>query len=63
LPTQLQLVQTESRFYFIGRQNRAVIFSTLAPNLNYAIAQFRASGDPDHDALFIIKTETQIFLA
>jgi len=60
---QLQLVQQECRFYFIGRHNRAVIFSVLAPTLDDALQQFRASGHSDSDALFIIKTETQIFLA
>jgi len=58
-----KLVQQESRFYFIGRQNRSVIFSTLAGTLDEAIQKFRASGHTDHDVLFIIKTETQIFLA
>jgi site-specific DNA-methyltransferase (adenine-specific) len=61
--TQLQLVQQECRFYFIGRHNRAVIFCTLAPTLDDAIQKFRSSGHPDSDALFIIKTETSIFLA
>jgi len=63
MSTQLQLVQQECRFYFIGRHNRSVIFSTQAPTLDDAIQKFRASGHPDSDALFIIKTETQIFLA
>jgi len=63
VPPQLQLVQQESRFYFIGRQNRAVIFSTLAPTLDDAIQQFHSRGHSTSDALFIIKTETQIFLA
>jgi site-specific DNA-methyltransferase (adenine-specific) len=59
----LKLVQQECRFYFIGRHNRAVIFSVQAPNLDDAIQQFLASGHSTSDALFIIKTETQIFLA
>jgi len=63
LPTQLQLVQQESHFYFIGRQNRAVIFSTLAVSLDDAIQQFHSRGHSTSDAIFIIKTETQIFLA
>jgi len=60
---QLQLVQQECRFHFIGRHNRAVIFSVLAPTLDDALQQFRSHGHSDSDALFIIKTETQIFLA
>ena len=58
-----KLVQHECRFYFIGRHNRAVIFSVLAPTLDDAIEQFRASGLPYSDAFFIVKTETSIFLA
>src|SRR6266705_6964046 len=60
---QLQLVQQERRFYFIGRTNRTVIFSVLAESLEEARQKFRASGRPDSDALFIIKTETSIYLA
>jgi site-specific DNA-methyltransferase (adenine-specific) len=59
----LQLVQQERRFYFIGRTHGEVIFSVLADSLDEARQKFRASGRPDSDALFIIKTETEIFLA
>jgi hypothetical protein len=60
---ELKLVQQECRFHFIGRHNRTVIFSVLAATLDDAIEQFRSSGRSASDALFIIKTETQIFLA
>jgi site-specific DNA-methyltransferase (adenine-specific) len=60
---QLQLVQQELRFYFIGRHDRRVIFSVLADSLDDARQKFRATGRSDSDALFIIKTETQIYLA
>jgi len=60
---QLQLVQQELRFYFIGRIDRRVIFSVLADSLDDARQKFRASGRSDSDALFIIKTETEIYLA
>jgi len=62
MSANLQLVQTELRFYFIGRQNRSIIFSVLAPSLDDALHQFRSHGHSDSDALFIIKSETQIFL-
>jgi site-specific DNA-methyltransferase (adenine-specific) len=61
--SSLQLVQQELRFHFIGRTDRRVIFSVLADSLDDARQKFRASGHPDSDALFIIKTETQIYLA
>src|SRR6266481_2374968 len=63
MPAQLQLVQQERRFYFIGRTDRRVIFSVLADSLDEARQKFRASGRPDSDALFIIKTESEIYLA
>jgi site-specific DNA-methyltransferase (adenine-specific) len=63
LSAHLQLVQQERRFYFIGRAHREVIFSVLADSLDEARQKFRASGRPDSDALFIIKTETEIYLA
>src|SRR6266567_4036040 len=59
MSAQLQLVQQERRFYFIGRTNRTVIFSVLADSLDDAFKKFRASGRSDSDALFIIKTETE----
>ena len=63
MSAQLQLVQQERRFYFIGRAKREVIFSVLAESLDEARQKFRASGRSDSDALFIIKTETSIYLA
>jgi site-specific DNA-methyltransferase (adenine-specific) len=63
MSSQLQLVQQERRFYFIGRSDRRVIFSVLADSLDEARQKFRASGRSDSDALFIIKTETSIYLA
>src|SRR5713226_2390162 len=63
MSVSLQLVQQERRFYFIGRTKREVIFTVLANSLDEARQEFRASGRPDSDALFIIKTETEIYLA
>ena len=62
VPGQLQLVQQERRFYFIGRTDRRVIFSVLAESLDDAWQKFRASGRSDSDALFIIKTEAEIYI-
>ena len=61
--SSLQLVQTERRFYFIGRTDRRIIFSVLADSLDEALRKFHASGHSSSDALFIIKTETEIYLA
>ena len=62
MPLQLQLVQHELRFYFIGRQHSSVIFSTHAKSLEDALHQFQSSGHSPSDALFIIQSETSIFL-
>jgi hypothetical protein len=46
-----------------ARNLSSVIFTVLADSLDEARQKFRASGRPDSDALFIIKTETEIYLA
>jgi site-specific DNA-methyltransferase (adenine-specific) len=61
--SSLQLVQSERRFHFIGRTDRRILFSVLANSLDEALQKFRASGHSPSDALFIIKTETEIYLA
>jgi site-specific DNA-methyltransferase (adenine-specific) len=63
MSAQLQLVQQTRHFYFVGRTNRQVIFSTEAATLDDARQKFQASGHQSSDALFIIKTETEIYLA
>jgi len=60
---QLQLVQQERRFYFVGRTKREILFTVLADSLDEALQKFRNAGNSDSDALFIIKTETEIYLA
>ncbi|HXL22676.1 MAG TPA: site-specific DNA-methyltransferase [Candidatus Dormibacteraeota bacterium] len=61
--SSLQLVQQERRFYFIGRAKREILFTVLADSLDDARQKFHAAGHPDTAALFIIKTETEIYLA
>jgi site-specific DNA-methyltransferase (adenine-specific) len=63
MPAYFKLVQQERRFYFIGRTDRRVLFSVLASSLEDAHQKFLASGHSASDALFIIKTETEIYLA
>jgi site-specific DNA-methyltransferase (adenine-specific) len=63
MPAQLQLVQQERRFYFVGRTKREILFTVLADSLDEARQKFRNAGNSDSDALFIIKTETEIYLA
>ena len=63
MPPPLQLVQQELRFYFIGREDRRILFSVLASSLDEAQQKFLAAGHSPSSAFLIIKTETQIFLA
>lgn len=63
MSNETKLVTQERRFFFVGRTNRQVIFSTLASSLEEAQCKFRASGKAASDALFIIKVETEIYLA
>ena len=63
MPTHLKLVQQECQFYFIGRTDRRVIFSAVAASLDEAQQSSAPPVASDSDALFIIKTQTEIFLA
>jgi hypothetical protein len=60
---QPQLVQQERRFYFVGRTKREILFTALADSLEEARQKFRNAGYTDSDTLFIIKTETEIYVA
>jgi DNA methylase len=59
----LKPVHHERRFYFIGRTRREVIFTVLAKSLEDAWREFRASGNGDSEAIFVVKTETEIYVA
>jgi hypothetical protein len=63
MSAQFKLVHQELRFHFVGQTKREVIFSVLADSLDDAWQKFRASGHLASDALFIIKTESEIYLA
>jgi hypothetical protein len=62
MPASLQLVQRERRFFFVGRAKHEILFTVLAESLDEARHKFRNAGNSDSDALFIIKTETEIYL-
>ena len=59
---QLQLVQQERRFYFVGRTKREILFTVLADSLDVARQKFRNARNSDSEAFFIINTETEIYL-
>lgn len=58
-----KLVQRELRFYFIGEGRREVIYSVTAQSLEEAWVKFRASRESAVAILFVIKNETEIYLA
>ena len=63
MSTQFKLVHQEIRFHFIGVLSREVIFSVLAESLDDAWQKFQSSGHSESHALFIIRSETEIYLA
>jgi hypothetical protein len=61
--TTNKLVHTERSFYFVGADRREIVFATTAASLEDAWLRFRASGRSAAAILFVIKTETEIYLA
>jgi site-specific DNA-methyltransferase (adenine-specific) len=59
----VKLVHQECRFYFVGGAKRDVIFTTVAMSFEDAWQRFLASGLSETDAIFVVKTQTEIFLA
>ena len=57
------LFSCELSFHFVGELPRQIVFKTLAPNLEEAWRQFRSSPMAETRVLFVIKTETEIYLA
>jgi len=63
MSAHVKLVQRERTFYFIGRSQREVIFTVVTTSLHEAYQKFHDAGCVDADVIFIIKTETEIYLA
>ena len=58
-----QLVRRERSFYFVGTYRREVVYSVAAENMEEAVAKFQGSAQSAMEILFVIKTETEIYLA
>jgi site-specific DNA-methyltransferase (adenine-specific) len=58
-----KLVRTERTFYFIGSACREIVFSVTAPDLDTAWRNFHSSTSAGTEILFVIKSETEIYLA
>jgi site-specific DNA-methyltransferase (adenine-specific) len=58
-----KLVRRERSFYFVGSCRREVVYSVAAENMEEALVKFRGSAQAALEILFVIKTETEIYLA
>ncbi len=62
-PASGRLVRRERSYYFVGAIRREVIYSVPAATLEEAWQRFRSSAQAGVEILFVIKTETEIYLA
>ncbi len=58
-----KLVRRERNYYFVGVYRRDVIYSVVATTLEEAREKFQASPQAETEILFVIKAETEIYLA
>ena len=58
-----RLVHQELNFFFVGSEKREVVFSTAANSMEDAWQRFHSSKSSRISVLFVIKTETEIYLA
>ena len=57
-----KLVRRERHYYFVGSLRREIIYSAPADSLEDAWAKFTSSAHSETQIIFIIKTETEIYL-
>ncbi len=57
-----KLVRRERHYYFVGSSRREVIYSAPADSLEDAWEKFTSSAHSSAQIIFIIKTETEIYL-
>jgi len=58
-----RLVRRDRNFHFVGASQRDVVFSVTADDLSDAWTRFHSSATSKTEILFVIKTETEIYLA
>jgi hypothetical protein len=58
-----RVVHREQMYYFVGTMPREIVFSIAATSIEDAWQKFRASPRRETAVLFVIKTETEIYLA
>jgi hypothetical protein len=58
-----RIVHQEMNFFFVGSEKREVVFSTPAHSMEDAWQRFHSSKKSTTSIMFVIKTETEIYLA
>ncbi len=58
-----RLVHRECKYFFVGADDREVVYSVVAPSLEAAWKSFEASPKSSCPIFSVIKTETEIYLA
>ena len=59
----IRLVRRDRNFHFVGANPRAVVFTVAADDMAEAWTRFRSSAASGTQVLFVIKSETEIYLA
>ena len=57
-----KLVRRDRNFFFVGAQRREVVYSVSAENMEEALQKFYSSPHSAIEIIFVIKTETEIYL-
>jgi len=58
-----RLVRRDRNYHFVGSKDRDVVFTVSAADMEEAWAKFQDSKASAVEILFVIKTETEIYLA
>ena len=61
--TSGRLVRQERNYYFVGMYRREVIYSVRAATIEEAWQKFHDSQEGRSEVIFVIKTETEVYLA
>jgi site-specific DNA-methyltransferase (adenine-specific) len=62
-PIPTRLVRRDRNYHFVGSRNREVVFAVSASDMDEAWSRFQDSKAAQLEILFVIKTETEIYLA
>ncbi|HXN71280.1 MAG TPA: hypothetical protein VN861_01865 [Candidatus Acidoferrales bacterium] len=59
----IRLVRRDRNFHFVAANPREIVFTVAADDMAEAWTRFRSSAASGTEVLFVIKTETEIYLA